>query len=349
MHLQENFRYGINRKGLYSVSIFDLMTRYPGYLIVIFILLAGCDGKKKKPSMTGTDEVVVSDFIESFQLIKPTYEIADTSLGKKEKDSLLIANKVFAQFVPDTVLTRIFGKNAKPKIYSGKRVELEGKENYLFTKVVTNDKRAILVLCFGNDNKFKGYLPLLVHDASAATTQVSGIDRRFSFYKNTILKKPDGSTADGKEVYIYNEDAGQFLLIMTDPLDDRVQEVINPIDTLQKKNKFSGDYVRDKMNIVSVRDGNKPGKMNFFIHIERNNGECSGELKGEASFTSANAAVYRQPGDACSVQFNFSVSSVTIKELDACGSHRGVKCSFDLSFPKKKEPKPKASSKRTSK
>lgn len=325
------------------------MSRYPVCLIVIFILLTGCGSEKKKPSLTGTDEVVASDFIESFQLIKPPYEIMDTSLAKKDKDSLLIANKIFAQFVPDSVLAKVFGKNAKPRIYIGKRVELEGKENYLFTKAVSSDKRAILVLCFGMDREFKGYLPLLVQDANPATTQISGIDRRFSFYKNTILKHTDGSTADGKEVYIYNEEAGQFLLIMTDPLDDRVQEVINPIDTFQKKNKFSGDYIRDKMNIVSVRDGSKPGRMNFFIHIDRNNGDCTGELKGEASFTSANTAVYRQPGDACSLQFNFTSSAVVLKELDACGSHRGVKCSFDLNFPRKKEPKPKSPTKRTTK
>ena len=325
------------------------MTRYPGYLIVIIILLGSCGSEKKKPSLTGTDEVMVSDFIESFPVIKPPYEITDTSLAKKEKDSFLIGNNIFTQFIPDTVLIKIFGKNAKPKIYSGKRIELEGKENYLFTKVTTNDKRAMLVLCFDKDNKFRGSLPLLVQDANAATAQISGIDRRFSFYKNTILRKPDGSTAEGKEAYSYDEDAGQFLLIMTDPLDDRVQEVINPIDTLQKKNKFSGDYVRDKMNMVSVRDGYQPGKMNFFIHIDRNNGECTGELKGEARFTSAKAAVYSQPGDGCSIEFTFSTSSVTLKEVNACGSHRGVKCSFDLNFPRKKEPKSKTPVKRTSK
>jgi hypothetical protein len=47
--------------------------------------------------------------------------VTDTALNKKEKDSLLIADKIFAQFVPDSVLTKVFGKNAKPKIYMGKR------------------------------------------------------------------------------------------------------------------------------------------------------------------------------------------------------------------------------------
>jgi hypothetical protein len=188
-----------------------------------------------------------------------------------------------------------------------------------------------------------------VQDANAGTMQVSGLDRRLSFYKTTSVKKADGSAAEGKEVHIYNDEAGQFLLIMTDPLDDRVQEVINPIDTLSKKNKLSADYIKDKMNIVSIRDNSKSGKLNFFIHFDRNNGECTGELKGIATLTSANTAVYGQPGDACSLQFNFSSSFVTVKEVGACGSHRGVKCSFDGSFPRKKEAKPKTQPRRPSK
>jgi hypothetical protein len=63
------------------------------------------------------------------------------------------------------------------------------------------------------------------------------------------------------------------------------------------------------------------------------------EIKGVASFTSANTAIYKQPGDACSLQFNFSASSVSLKEVEACGAHRGVKCSFDGNYPRKKEPK----------
>jgi hypothetical protein len=322
------------------------MLRYLACLLLAFHLFMGC-GNKKKPSLSGTDEVGVSDFIESFELIKPPYEVIDTALNKKEKDSLLIAPKIFAQFVPDSVLTKVFGKNAKPKIYMGKRVMIE-KEMYLFTKAITTDKKALLVLCFDKENNFKDYLPLLVQDNDPATTQVSGLDRRLSFYKTISMKRPDGSSAEGKEVFIYNDEASQFLLIMTDPLDDRVQEVINPIDTFARKNKFSADYIKDKMNLVSIRDDSKTGKMNFFIHFDRNNGECTGELKGIANFTSTNTAVYQQPGDACSIQFNFSSSSVSVKENQACGAHRGVKCSFDGSYPRKKEAKPKTPVKRKS-
>ena len=323
------------------------MARYLACLFVAFYLLTGC-GNKKKPSLSGTDEVAIGDFIESFELIKPPYEVKDTALNKKEKDSLLIANKIFSQFVPDSVLIKVFGKNAKPKIYLAKRIN-ENDESYLFAKTNTADKKAMLVLCFDKKNDFKAFLPLLVQDTDPATLQVSGLNRKFEFYQSVLIKKPDGSTAEGKDVYIYSSDAEQFLLIATDALDDRIREVINPIDTLQKRNKFSADYVKDKMNIVSIRDDSKAGKINFFIHFDRNNGECTGELKGVANFTSANTAIYKQPGDACSLQFNFSSSSVFLKEVEACGAHRGVKCSFDGNYPRKKETKQKTPSKRTSK
>ena len=334
----ERFIFGNNLKN---------MVRYLACLIIAINLFTGC-GNKKKPSLSGTDEVGIGDFIESFGLIDPPFEVSDTSLNKKEKDSLLIADKIFAQFVPDTVLTKVFGKNAKPKIYMGKRVTIE-KEMYLFTKAITADKKTLFVLCFDKENKFKDYLPLLVQDNDPATTQVGGLDRRLSFYKTISMRRPDGSSAEGKEAYSYNDEVGKFLLIMTDPLDDRVLEVINPIDTFARKNKFSADYIKDKLNLVSIRDDSKAGRINFFIHFDRNDGECTGELKGVANITAANTAVYQQPGDACSIQFNFSSSSVTLKEIQACGAHRGVKCSFDGSYPRKKEAKPKTPVKRTSK
>ena len=323
------------------------MVRYLVCMLALAFFFTDC-GNKKKPSLSGTDPVVISDFIESFDLVKAPYNVADTSLNRKENDSLLIANKIFAQFIPDSVLTKVFGKTAKPKIYMGKRVVIE-KETYLFIKAIAADKKASIVLCFDKKNNFKAWLPLLVQDANPATTQVSGIDRKLSFYKNISLKNPDGSTAEGKEVYNYYSDSGQFLMIMMDPLDDRVQEVTNPIDTLQKKNKFSADYTKDKMNIVSIRDDSKAGRLNFFIHFEQNKGECLGELKGVANITSNNKAVYKQQGDACSIEFTFSTTSVSLKELEPCGAHRGVKCAFEGNFPRKKEVKPKTTTKKTSK
>jgi hypothetical protein len=126
---------------------------------------------------------------------------------------------------------------------------------------------------------------------------------------------------------------------MTDVLDDKAQEVINPIDTFARTHQFAGDYIKDKRNMVSIRNGRSENEINFFIHFERMEGECNGELKGTALLTSSKTAVYRQGGDPCVLEFHFTNSSVSLKEVEGCGSHRGVKCVIEGSFPKKKTPK----------
>jgi hypothetical protein len=40
------------------------------------------------------------------------------------------------------------------------------------------------------------------------------------------------------------------------------------------------------------------------------------------------------------MQFIFSPSSVTLKEMEGCAAHRGLRCSFDGSYSKKKITKP---------
>lgn len=331
----------------YIGNQFHFMFRLLGLLLIHSFILVSC-GSVKKPSLSGEAPVAVIDFIESFPLTKPLVSIDEEYLNEKENDSLLISQKVFAQFVPDSVLSKALGKNAKPKIYIDKRVdEKDGK--YLFIKTVHSNKRSSIVLYFDKENQFKAYLPLLIPDANPATSQVSGLDRQYSFYKTTVLNNSNGTAAEGKEVFSYDKEENKFILIMTDALDEKIKEVINPIDTLSRKNKYAADYVKDKMNLVSVRDDKNPNRINFFIHFAQQNGDCTGELKGVANFTNSNTAVYKQPGDACSIQFTFTSSTVTLKELEPCGAHRGVKCSFDGKFPRKKEEGKKNDAKKTSK
>jgi len=94
--------------------------------------------------------------------------------------------------------------------------------------------------------------------------------------------------------------------------------------------------VKDKVNLVSIRDNKNADRITFFVHFEKRN-NCTGELKGEARFTTANTAVYRSPGDPCLLEFRFSSSSVVMKEMEGCGSHRGVDCLFEGVYPKKRE------------
>src|SRR6476659_5292962 len=305
-------------------------------LIPVFSLLA-CNSKKKV-ILSEDEPVDIKDFIESFQPLDLPYQVADTSVSKKRMDTALISYKIFTHLVPDTVLSKVFGKEEKPKIYPIGRVAAPEQGTYLFVKALSADRKAALILCFDKKNNFITSMPVMQPDANPATQQLFVIDKRYTLSKGITRRNSDGSISDGKHVYVLNEPAKSFLLIMTDALDEKTVEVINPIDSLSRKNKFSGDYQKDKLNFISIRDSRRSGRLIFFVHFEKKN-NCSGEMKGEANFTSANSALYRSSGDPCTLQFNFTSSSVYMKEIQGCGSHRGVDCIFEGTYPKKKEVK----------
>lgn len=314
------------------------------FLICLVIGLESCKGKKKI-SLSGEDPVEVSDFIEFFQPLNLPVQFSDSSLAKKEKDSLLISYKIFTQFVPDSVLRKVFAKGVKPKIYALGKAVVPKAEQYLFVKTVNADKRAYFLLAFDDKEQFIAGMPLLRPDKQSSTSQSATLDRKYTVTQTMARKNRDGTISEGKDVYVLNVAARNFMLIMTEALEDKITELINPIDTLPRKHKWSADYANGKMNLVSVRDGRKNDRISFFIHFEKDNGACTGELKGEALIKSSNTAEYKEEGDPCRLKFIFSSNAVTLKEEEGCGSRRGLKCSFDGSFARKKYVKPSAGSK----
>jgi hypothetical protein len=318
-----------------------MQSRKTIFLLLALVMLAGCK-KKKKPSLSGEDPVEVSDFIGFFQPVKLTYQLGDTTLRKKDKDSLLINYKIFKQFIPDSILAKVYGKGVKPKIYMMGKAERPKGETYLFVKTSTTHIQTLFVLAFDNKEQFIAGMPVIRLDNSNATTQSMTMDRNYGITKAISKRNADGSLSDGKDVYVLNPETKTFMLIMTDALNDKVTELINPIDTLARKHKLSADYSNGKLNLVSIRDGRRAGQLSFFIHFDKNNGACTGELKGEATIKSANTAEYREEGDPCVLKFIFSANAVTLKEQEGCGYRRGLNCSFDGSFARKKYVKPVA-------
>ena len=116
--------------------------------------------------------------------------------------------------------------------------------------------------------------------------------------------------------------------------------VLNPIDTLAMNNLYSGDYARDKKNFISIRDDANPNKYLFFLHFEKQDGNCTGELKGILNFTK-NKATYTEKGDPCIVHFSMEGNSIRIKEEGNCGNHRNMTCYFNDSFERKRKAKKK--------
>jgi hypothetical protein len=311
--------------------------------LLIFSLFA-CKSKK-----AGTDEetMKVGDFMQLFPEKNLPFSISDSGLAKLKTDSSYISYKLLAQFVGDSVLTKQFGKNTKPKIYPLARVSQKKGETYLFLETVAPAKRSAYLLAFDKDENYKAILPLIINDGDPKTSQSAAMDARYTISVNKQRKKPNGELGYKRDAYVYNN-VGTFTLILTESNESPVTagEIINPVDTLPRKSKYSADYVKDKRNFISVRDGRKPSVMRFFVHFEKDNGTCKGELRGEANYVKPNVAIFRESGDPCVLEFTFSATSITMKELEGCGNYRDIRCFFEGSFPRKKETKSKSAPKK---
>jgi len=307
-------------------------------LALMPLVLFACKGKKKQ--MTDVESLEPADFVAFFKETKPPVNMADSSFNKRENDSLAISTKVFNKFVPDTLLSKHFGKGIKAKLYPEGRVTVKKQEIYLFVKALAPGKRSIFILVFDNEQKFVVGMPLITTDDDPNTLESASMDSKYTITTNLQRKTATG-TIYKKRAFVFNS-AGVFTLILTESNDlTAVKNVlINPIDTLPRKNKLAGDYLQDKLNLVSFRDGRNASELLMFVHFEKDGGTCKGEIKGEAKVMGPNKAVFHRSGDQCILEFAFSGNRVTMKEEAGCGSHRDIKCFFEGTYLRKPPPKP---------
>ena len=301
------------------------------------IMLAGCH---QKTSLSGSEHVEVKDFMDVFKNISLPWRIADTNLSKSA-DTTTISSEVFVQFIPDTVVTNVFGKNvSKLSIHPVGKFEKEN-ETYLLVNFILNKKNTLETFVLNKKNKFLTHLQLIkqgnndddyVHSVSVTSEPTFIISREKINKQNELAYTRNG--------YGFNSSTNNFIEVVNDSNEDlkRISEIINPIDTFLRKNKFSGDYTQDKRNFISVRDGSNASKYIFFIHFEKDN-NCTGELKGDMTMRDATHGYYKQSGDPCVIDFTFGTKNIKVKEEGNCGNHRGIRCYFDDTYKKKKESK----------
>jgi hypothetical protein len=305
-------------------------------VFLLLVLLVAC--KEKKKQLSDTEPVVYADFIDFFPVIKLPFEFADTSLLTKTPDSRRIGNKFFKQFVPDSVAQSLFGKGSKPQFFPIGKIEVKDGETYVFVKAVQAAKQVVVIAVFDKE-KFVTAMPAVVISGNPKPNDRSLVNMDSRYTITTLRQKTatDGQVVYNKKVYVYNN-AGVFTMILTESNDRNNAEarIINPIDTLATMHKLTGDYMQDKKNIVSFRDGRKAGFLLFFIHFEKEGGACKGELKGDAKITSPNSARYTESNGTCSIDFSFSGNTVTMKEVEGCGSYRDIKCFFEGNYTRKK-------------
>ncbi len=318
------------------------------FFALFFGLVTGCgNDQAATPAATNPDTGFdYESFAKAFKKAETPYSLSDTGLLQLT-DTTSLSNSAFEALLPDSVKQKLLGKlPAKARYVPLARFSNKGTESYFIIKVAGKDRQSALLVSFNKDASFGGALPFLVPDRDPKTVQVSTLDKSFTVSRAVSRKGEDDVITEGKDVYAYNSAANAFTLIMTDLLDDSSVELINPIDTFARKHPFAGDYGSDKTNLVSIRDGRSPQELNFYIHFEGTDGDCIGELKGTAFFTSSKTAVYRQGGDPCVLEFAFTSTGVTLKEAEGCGLHRGLKCTFDGVYKKIKTTKKSSAQKK---
>src|SRR5687768_16581252 len=82
-------------------------------LVLCISFLVSCKQKKKS---SGDGQIDITDFVAFFKPVTLPFVYSDGLLQQKEGDSLLISSANFYLFVPDSVITSIYGKTI-PKIY----------------------------------------------------------------------------------------------------------------------------------------------------------------------------------------------------------------------------------------
>lgn len=309
-------------------------------LIVIcsaIVFLSSC--KDEKASLSGNEPVDPKDIIAAFPALKLPYKVADTNMIKVA-DTSRISYFVFSGLVPDSALTSSLGKGInKSVIRPVGKIEKE-HETYLLTDFTQNKKTTLVAFLFDKKYTYVGNLVLLkqgIKDGYFTSVNITS-EPTFIVSKEKYIGNELMYTRNG---YAYNNGSAEFTTVMTDSNEDLKirNEIINPIDTFPRLNKLSGDYIQDKKNYISVRDGSSTNKYQFFIHFEKS-GDCTGELKGQMTMRDATHGYFQESGDPCEIDFGFTNNSIIVKERGNCGNHRGIKCFFNDAYRKKKEAKP---------
>ena len=312
------------------------------YLRNLLILLALIGCAETKTDLSGNTPLKINDFNAAFKNIELPIRINDTNLVSFT-DTIKIGRKALEQFLPDSVVEAIAPKLVKnASIFTVGKIEKE-TEYYLLLNNKDTKKQTVSVIAFSKKNVFLGYQILTQFDLTQKGSQFYGktllINKEPTFLIEENKLDPEQGLTNEKKGWAYTEQG--FRLIYLDAnIKPEQKAILNPIDTLPTLNSLSGDYARDKKNFISLRDFGNANKYQFFLHFEKKEGTCVGELKGLLNFNK-NQATYSEKGDPCTILFTITGNVIKIKEDGNCGNHRNMTCYFNDSYDKKRKPKSK--------
>jgi len=295
------------------------------------ILLVGIGCKEKNVDFSGDLPLDQKDFFGVFKTIHLPYSVSDTNIDKSA-DKLVIGLKAFLQFFPDSSLQPIMGNNRKFILHPIGKIEKQ-VEHYYLMMLNYQKKKKLVVFVTDKKQQYLASKELLSNDKQDDYLHSLNINKEPTFLLSKEKIGKENNLLFSRAGWAYNE--GSFMVVINDSNEDpQKTAVINPIDTFSQSNKYSGDYIKDKKNYISIRDGKSANHYVFFIHFEKNEGSCTGELKGELKMKTTVNGIFSENGDPCIIDFTFEGNQLFLKEQGSCGNHRGIKCYFNDEYNK---------------
>lgn len=307
-------------------------------ILLILILAIGC--KHKDTNLNSDAPIKPNQFVNAFKILDNNFSATDSSILSLA-DTVSINHKLLERFIPDTLYKRLLANDNKTTFHPLGRID-KTNEVYLLLLSIHNKKQTVTVIVQDKKNTFLAAKDVLPFDKENDNYKSSfSLNREPTFYvarEKTASEKKIKYTKTG---WAFNGKTFIAVVNETNERNEKSNVILNPIDTFARENLYSGNYVEDEGNFISVRDGRTKQDYLFFLHIDKNDGTCVGELKGEMKLTDSTHAIYSFGGDPCVIDFTFDKNIITIKEKGSCGNRRGMDCFFEDAFTKKKEPKKK--------
>ena len=303
------------------------------YLPILLTLLLVASCKEHKPDLSGEEPIKTEDFLNLYKPLNLPVSISDTNVSATA-DTTVLFYKAIEQFVPDSVMNEIVSNHKNLVIRPAGKIATTN-ETYLLANFIQQKQKQLVVFVFNKKNKFTAYKPLL--------SNINNDD-----YKHSVNINKEPTFVIGREKTVNSEykftrtgwsyNMGKFIIVINDNNEaPEKTKIINPIDTLPQKNKFSGDYKIDSKNFVSIRDGKNANTYLFYLSFNHSDKDCVGELKGEIHTVAPDKAIYKIAGDHCNINFTFTGTELELKENGQCGNRHGINCSFNDTYEKKRK------------
>ncbi len=233
-------------------------------LLLVFGILSGCgSGKKRSP---GDRPVTFEDFKTLFPASQTPYRVLADSLLLKQPDSLAIKPDVLKQFLSDTIAGPDTLKNNRLQYFPLAYIAGPNLQYFVIKAV---DKGAVTAyICFADKKgKYLGRMTAAKKIPGSPEDMSFTLDSRYTIKVSTEKELSATNTALREDFYAVAAD-GAITLVMTNSNGPTTAgQIFNPIDTLPRKHKYSGDYTSGEMNIVSIRDGQDPKSFSILYHF----------------------------------------------------------------------------------